>query len=348
MQSSDIVVRQAKEADFQKIIESNGGIGSNPFNQFSSIDRIRQLPPLGLLVAEINKVYAGFLYWFLIDEPKKGVLEKNAHIAIVNVKKKYTKTKVGLKLLQKALTDIDKLQVTAISVNASEKNTILRDLYEEIGFSTVDRTLHMRYLYTPRDNLERRSDEENRELAVFLVELSEQCRTFRTTYSEIMEMISQGPPVDEDEKRIFSVKIWSRIQSCLASCSIISKILWKSQISRKGLIRSRELRQILELPEKNPFPNQVRNSFEHIDERLSDWLPTQSDDIPWGWCLSAFNKEEEPRDSRQAFRYFQIDTLELRVAGRSCNLREVMEQVHYIEERIPTEAQIMFRDNKSV
>jgi hypothetical protein len=59
-------------------------------------------------VAEVNKVYAGFLYWFLIDELKKGVLEKNAHIVVVNVEKKFMKTKVGLLLLQKALTDIDK------------------------------------------------------------------------------------------------------------------------------------------------------------------------------------------------------------------------------------------------
>ena len=59
----------------------------------------------------------------------------------------------------------------------------------------------------------------------------------------------------------------------------------------KGLIRSRELRQILKLPEKNPFPNPVRNSFEHIDERLSNWLPEQSDDIPWGWSLSTHTRE---------------------------------------------------------
>ena len=319
MRSLDIVVRQAKEADFQKIIERNSGNEPTPYNPFSSIDRLRQLPHLGLIVAEVNKVYAGFLYWFLRDETKKGVSKKNAHIVVVNVEKKFMKTNVGLLLLQKALTDIDKLQVTAISVNVLEANTKLRDLYEQIGFSTVDRTLHMRYAYTRRCNLEKRSDNENRELAVFLVELREQCRTFMTAHSEIMDMISKVPPSDKEEKRIFSVKIWSRIQACLASCSIISKILWKGEYNRKGLIRSRELRQILKLPEKNPFPIHVRNAFEHIDERLSNWLPTQSDDIPWGWSLSAFKKEEEPKDSSQAFRYFQINTLELRVANSTCN-----------------------------
>ena len=342
MRSLDIVIRQAKEEDFQKIVKSNNGSGPNPFNQFSSIDRLRKLPPLGLLVAEVNKIYAGFLYWFVRDESKKGVIEKNAHIVKVKVEKRFWKNDVGLLLLKKALTDIEKLQIDAIRVNALEADTKLRDLYEKIGFSTIDRTLHMRYVYARRGNLEKRSDNENRELAVFLVELHEQCRAFMTAYSEIIDMISKGPPTDNEEQRIFSAKIWSRIQACLASCSIITKILWKGEYNMKGLIRSRELRQILKLPEKNPFPIHVRNSFEHIDERLSDWIPTQSDDIPWGWSLSAFKKEEEPKDSSQAFRYFQITTLELRVANSTCNLREVMEQVHYIEERIPTEAQIFF------
>lgn len=344
MRSSDILIRQAKEADFQKIVEYNKRKGQNPFNQFSSIDRIRKLPLLGLLVAEVKKEYAGFLYWFLQEKKKKGVSKKNAQIVAVNVEKKFMKTKVGSLLLQKALTDIENKNISAIDVTVSEKNTALRDLYEQIGFSTVDRTLHMRCVYTRKRNREKRTDDENRELAVFLVELREQCRAFMTAYSEIVEMISKGPPIDSEEQRIFSAKIWSRIQACLASCSIISKILWKTQSNIKGLIRSRELRQILGLPEKNPFPTHVRNSFEHIDERLSDWLPKQSDDIPWGWSLSVFTKEEEPKDSSHAFRYFQIYTFNLRVANSTCNLREVMEHVHNIVELIPAEGQIFFSE----
>lgn len=338
----DIIVRQAKERDFQSIIKSQGRNKSIPLISFSSIDRLRQLPHRGLIVAEVNKEYAGFLYWFLRDEMIAGVSKKNAYIVAVNVEKKYIKNNIGILLLQKALSDIETLNISAIDITVLEKNRKLRDLYEEIGFATVDRTLHMRCVYTRRGQREKRSADENRELAVFLVELREQCRAFITSYSEIIELISNGPPTDMEEQRIFNIKIWSRIQACLASCSIISKILWTSQKNIKGLIRSRELRQILKLPEKNPFPTNVRNSFEHVDERLSTWLSTQTEEIPWGWSLSAFKKEEEPKDSRQAFRYFQIYTLELRVANRSCNLKEVMEHVLKIVERIPAEAQIFF------
>lgn len=343
MQFLDVTVRQAKEADFRKIVESCGGTESNPFNQFSSSERIQKLPSLGLMVAEVNNVFAGFLYWIALDEQRDGVTKKNAHIVILNIEKRFLKTNVGDSLLGKALKDIDKTKVDSIQVDVHSKNRKLIELYERIGFSIEDRTFQMRYVYTRVGNQDKRSLEEARELMVFMVEVGEQCRAFMTAYSEVSELIAQGPPGSVEERRIFSRRIWSRLQACLASCSIIYKILWPSQLNEKALIRSRGIKQFIDLYEKNPFPRQVRNSFEHVDERLSDWLITQSDDIPWGWCLSSFDKEEEPRDSSQAFRYFHIDTFDLRVADSSCNLREVMEHVHNILEKLPSEAQINFR-----
>lgn len=343
MQFLDVTVRQAKEADFRKIVESCGGTESNPFNQFSSIERIQKLPSLGLMVAEINNVFAGFLYWIVLDEQRDGVTKKNAHIVILNIEKRFWKTNVGDSLLGKALKDIDKIKVDSIQVDVHSKNRKLIELYERIGFSIEDRTFQMRYVYTRAGNQDKRSSEEARELMVFIVELGEQCRAFMTAYSEVTELIAQGLPRNEEERRIFSRRIWSRLQACLASCSIIYKILWPSQLNEKALIRSRGIKQFIELDEKNPFPREVRNSFEHIDERLSDWLITQSDDIPWGWCLSSFDQEEEPGDSSQAFRYFHLDTFDLRVADSSCNLREVMQHVHKISNKLPSEAQIHFR-----
>ena len=343
MQSFDIVVRQAKEADFPSIVESCGGNESNPFNQFSSIERIRKLPSQGLLVANVNEIFAGFLYWIVLDEQRGGETKKNAYIGRLNVEKRFWKTNVGDSLLGKALKDIDEIKVDSIQVDVPSKSNKLIDLYERIGFSTEDRTYHMRYVYTRLGNQEKRSTEEARELMVFLVEVGEQCRAFMTAHSEVVELIALGPPRNEEERRIFSRKIWSRLQACLASCSIIYKILWPSQLNEKALIRSRGIKQFLEINDKNPFPRQVRNSFEHVDERLSDWLLLQNDEISWGWCLSSFDQEEEPRDSSEAFRYFHLDTFDLRVADSSCNLREVMQHVNYILEKIPSEAQINFR-----
>ena len=206
----------------------------------------------------------------------------------------------------------------------------------------------MRYLYPPDRHRKQRSQEEARELAVLLVELREQCRIFMTTYSEVIEMISKGPPMDLEGKRLFNARIWSRIQATLASCSVISKILWpdvflKRDSSEKiALHRSRELKQIIKLLGPSPFPIAVRNAFEHIDERIIAWLSKQGPDIPWGWSLSPFGKDEEPNDSSRALRYFNIVTTDLRVADARCNLKQVMEQVRAIEARLPEEAQIVF------
>lgn len=65
-------------------------------------------------------------------------------------------------------------------------------------------------------------------------------------------------------------------------------------------------------------------------------------DTPWGWSLSPFDKEDEPKDSARALRYFNLNTKELRVAGESCNLTEVKDMVKEIERKLPEEAQIVF------
>ena len=94
---------------------------------------------------------------------------------------------------------------------------------------------------------------------------------------------------------------------------------------------------------ERPFPITVRNALEHIDERIAAWLPEQKEEIPWGWSLSPFVGTEEPKDSSKALRYFNIITMDLRVADAQCNLKEVMEQVRSIEERMPGDAHVVFR-----
>ena len=106
--------------------------------------------------------------------------------------------------------------------------------------------------------------------------------------------------------------------------------------------RASTLRSILGLPNRSPFPLAVRNAFEHVDERLAEWLPEQKEDIPWGWSLSPFVGSEDPASSK-AFRYFNMRTMELRVADAHCNLKEVMEQMRLIEDKMPEDAHVNFR-----
>ena len=347
--SEQPIVRLANEEDLRKIVDDYKDKNPSRLNPFTSVNRLRELLGEGLLGSEIGGIYAGFLCWYPgIETGPEDKNQKFAHIAEIKVKKEFSKRKVGEYLLLQALKEIERQEIPILYIDSPEGNRGLVSLYEKAGFQIFARTLHMRYLYPPDRHRIERPHYEARELAVFLVELREQCRLFMTAYSEIKEMIAKGPYVDAEGQRIFSAQIWLRIQAALAACTIASNILWPRVLVRKDgsdrltIYRSNELKQILKLRGASPFPIMVRNAFAHIDEYLATWLPRQEEDIPWGWSISAFSKDEEPGDSTRAFRYFNITSMELRVADVYCNLREVMEQVKDIEARIPEEAQVFF------
>jgi ribosomal protein S18 acetylase RimI-like enzyme len=268
MQVARPVVRRVVDEDFQEIADEYVDEGPNPLNPFSSIDQLKQIPRHGFLVAEVDGAYAGFLYWFSSTETgADGATDQSAHIAEVKVRREFWNRKVGETLLSHALKDIEKQEIPLLYVRAPEANSSLCALYEEIGFATFARTLHMRYLYPPDRHRTQRPHDEARELAVLLVELREQCRMFITAYTELTKMISRGPPLDKEGQRVFSARIWSRIQAALASCSVVSKILWPSTFPRQDrsdltvAYRGRELRQILKLRrDASPLPIAVRNA----------------------------------------------------------------------------------------
>lgn len=346
-------VRLATPEDLPGIIKDYGGNESNPLNPFASVERLKQLPGEGLLVAEVEGVYAGFLYWFKATKPRgDSAVKAYAQIAEIHIKRAFWKTKVGLALLARALKDIEKLEIPEVYINVEGANAQLQDACERAGFSTFERTSHMRFLYPLDRRKTNRSREEAIELAVFLVEAREQCRMFSTAYEEIMELIRKGPPSDEDGQRVFNARIWLRLQAALAACAVVSKILWPQLKRRRDgsdkvvVRRGDDLRQFLKLRGLKPLPVAVRNSFEHIDEKIDEWLPSQKgDDMPWGWSLSAI-EGPEPKGSMQALRYFNVFTTELRVANARCILSDVARQIKQIESSIPQDGQIHFRQSE--
>ena len=138
----------------------------------------------------------------------------------------------------------------------------------------------------------------------------------------------------------------------MSSASIVSKLLWPTPLpkrdgsDKRAILRARVLRNILGIEKKQSIlSSDVRNSFQHIDERLIQWLQTQLKDIPWGWSISGFEKDEEPQESKSAFRHFNTYTHELRVGDSICNLAQVIDFVREIESHILPEAQVHFEDN---
>ena len=346
-------VRSATEPDFADIVSHYGSDGGSPLIPFSSIERIKCIPIEGFLVAEFDGKYAGFLYWFSGNEPLRDFgVTKYGYISELRVVKEFYNKGVGSALLREAFRRMEKAGLYTIYTQANEGDKPLILLYEDLGFTTYSRTMHLR-LTNPETGpaLKERKLEENMELAVFMVELKEQCRSLLVAYNELEELLIEVPSLDMESRRVQNSRIWSRLQVIMYFASVISKLLWPSPSPRKdgadkrAILRSRVLRKILGIEKRRSIlPSDVRNSFAHIDERLIDWLPSQPDKIPWGWSLSGFDKNEEPPGSNQAFRYYNLKTKELRVGNSSCNLGDVVKYVKEIESHILPQAQVYFED----
>lgn len=66
-------------------------------------------------------------------------------------------------------------------------------------------------------------------------------------------------------------RVWYSLQALLVAAADVSKLLWptKQKFSDRGL----ELRRSLGVPQPSPLqPRALRDTFEHFDERLDEWV----------------------------------------------------------------------------
>ncbi len=67
------------------------------------------------------------------------------------------------------------------------------------------------------------------------------------------------------------IEVWCSIQSILVAAGNVSKILWPSDKSYAA--RGDALRRLLTVDDQNVlFNRDVRNHFEHYDERIEEWF----------------------------------------------------------------------------
>ncbi|MDG7000994.1 MAG: hypothetical protein JRN15_18015 [Nitrososphaerota archaeon] len=198
--------------------------------------------------------------------------------------------------------------------------------------------------------------EEARELIVFMIELREQCALCVTALSELEVLVKRPPPDDDEGRRLWNRRIWIRVHALLSASSNVTHILWPKPIGIKNdrlgktsIQRGKRLRKFIGIQETNPLVvRKVRNSFEHIDERLDEWLPTTSEDIPLGWAVSAYDPENEPPEGKSAFRYINVNSMDLRISGETCNLDEVVRWVQSIDDLVPTQARMFFHGDREL
>ena len=346
-------VRSATESDLVDIVSHYVPDGGNPLNPFSSIERIRCLPIGGFLIAKVDHKYAGFLFWFSGNEPLHDFyVSKYGCISEVKVEKEYYGKNVGLALLHEAFRRMEEAGLYTIYTSVNESNKDLLNLYEQLNFTTYSITKHLRLTNPDSGSTPiKSSNKENLELAAHMVELKEECRTLLIAYEELQELLDLIPVSGTDLKRILNSRIWSRLQVIMYSATIIARLLWpnpkprRDSSDKRAILRARRLRNALHIRGmKSVLPIDVRNAFEHIDERLIDWIPAQSDKLPFGWTLSSYDKSEEPKEAAMSFRYYNLNTQELRVGKSSCNLNDVIKFVKEIEGQIWSQADIYFKE----
>jgi ribosomal protein S18 acetylase RimI-like enzyme len=139
-----ITIRQAIPDDLPTIV-GHYGRGDSPWDPFADLVRLWNIPLEGLIVAEVEGRYAGFLYWFVGEKPWFDVgVETYAHIVEVQVVEKRRGQGVGKRLLAYALERVKESSIEAIYIDTTKDNLAARHLYESAGFRPLFRTIHYR------------------------------------------------------------------------------------------------------------------------------------------------------------------------------------------------------------
>ena len=141
-----VLIRQATQKDLPFIVDHYGP-GDTPWDPFGDLDRLQKIPLEGIVIAEVYNEYAGFLYWFLGENPWFDVsAHEFAYIHEVHVLKKFQGRGIGKKLISYAVKQL-KEKTKVMYISTTENNVIARHLYEDVGFREFSRSIHYRLEY---------------------------------------------------------------------------------------------------------------------------------------------------------------------------------------------------------
>lgn len=174
---------------------------------------------------------------------------------------------------------------------------------------------------------------ERRILDIFQHEVIQQCKfaiIAREDLGKSVEGLRQGTKEQGyfQEFSLYMDQIWYSIQSLLTAAGIISLLFWPTvpKYSQRG----NSLRTKFCVPDDSPLKaRNIRNSFEHIDERLEDWA-RKSGTRPFVDCnvgpLNMFGNA----NYTQFMRHFNPDDYSIIFRGQVCRLQSVIEAIEAI------------------
>jgi hypothetical protein len=178
-------------------------------------------------------------------------------------------------------------------------------------------------------------DRDNLGAVLFLRELSIQCSLFSRAIERLEEGAEHWRAIDrgEDDGKTFApIEIVAQCVVCLAALAAIQRILFIGGRRKAPVpIRCAALLSLLAHP---ALPNmssvQVRNAWEHLDERLDDLLKGSPPQM-----VEQIRVSGKPPDPNLTWlRRFDPGTFTIHFANQSIDLRPCIEEVKLLTERI--------------
>lgn len=142
---SDVTVRPARTEDLAQVARHYGPGGETPWDPFTDARRLAAVPLDGLLIAEKDGHYAGFLYWFEGRKPwfDKGA-DQYARLEELHVVPEFQGWGVAQRLVDRFLHEVTARGIPLLYVATDETNSAAQHIYERAGFHPFLQTIHSR------------------------------------------------------------------------------------------------------------------------------------------------------------------------------------------------------------
>jgi ribosomal-protein-alanine N-acetyltransferase len=129
----------ATDADLHSIVAHYGpGGGDSPWDPFVEVDRVQRIPRQGLLVAELEGEYAGFIFWYEARKPWYApAVDRYARISDLHILPAFQGRGIGRALIREALARIHAAGIETVFLETDENNERAQKLYEGEGFVSV-------------------------------------------------------------------------------------------------------------------------------------------------------------------------------------------------------------------
>lgn len=135
-------VRKGTPTDLENVA-AHYAHADTPWDPFGSVERLSRIPIDGLLIAEVDGRYAGFLYWFEAESPYfRPGLQRFGYLHELHVQEEFRGRGLAKQLIERFISDALRRGVHQLFVDTDESNTVARTLYESFGFRRYRDVIH--------------------------------------------------------------------------------------------------------------------------------------------------------------------------------------------------------------